>query len=269
LTSYPFLDRAKDTHLLTPKDCKIASSSSQSNKSNSTTRRDADTSHDAPRKSKSRTQQSFSNSSLLSCTLSSDLLLMRRHWCYDLDTCLRPAVWWKYLTVAGIWLLDTQDSRWLLMAVFSPGISYLNRPVPIESSAVGRNLVPRRSFFWGAKTGNSALIVTPRMHWIWNEYDVSLHHWILSISKYLEWNSFVYNTLPFFRITYILNDLQPRSTTQGSIDVSTSIYQPWITLWSICSRGGWWLVFSEEIGWVRDAHSSLFYSARGGDDDYE
>ena len=88
--------------------------------------------------------------------------------------------------------------------------------------------------------------------------------WISSISKYLEWNSFVYNTLPFFRITYILNDLQPRSTTQGSIDVSTSIYQPWITLWSICSRGGWWLVFSEEIGWVRDAHSSLFYSARGG-----
>lgn len=151
LTSYPFLDRAKDTHLLTPKDCKIASSSSQSNKSNSTTRRDADTSHDAPRKSKSRTQQSFSNSSLLSCTLSSDLLLMRRHWCYDLDTCLRPAVWWKYLTVAGIWLLDTQDSRWLLMAVFSPGISYLNRPVPIESSAVGRNLVPRRSFFQGLK----------------------------------------------------------------------------------------------------------------------
>ena len=85
---------------------------------------------------------------LLLCTLSSDLLLMRRHWCYDLDTCLRPAVWWKYLTVAGIWLLDTQDSRWLLMAVFSPGISYLNRPVPVVLLFENSCLVGRSSKDW-------------------------------------------------------------------------------------------------------------------------
>ena len=58
------------------------------------------------------------------------------------------------------------------------------------NSAVGRNLMPCRPFFQGLKLEHwtvqvvriSALetvmlrSLTPRMNWIWNEYDVSLHH---------------------------------------------------------------------------------------------
>ena len=274
LTSYLYPDRAKRYHLAIYWHPKIACSSSQSNKSNSTIRttRWDDTSHDAPCKSIHYSSQfQLFSLPLFLATLCScgaiDAMILIRVWGTG-------RVWWKYLTVAGTRLLDTQDSRWSLMAVFSPGISHLNRSVPLKAVLFVETscLVGRSSKDWNKSIRlykycgflHSRLWCCAHQLHGWTgygmriKYNVSLHHWISSISKYFEWNSFFHNTSPFFRITYKLNDLQPRSSTQVSIDVSTSIHQPWITLWSMCSRGGWWLLFSEEIEWVRDAHSSLF-----------